>query len=60
MGLDFLDDITETLSFSGDVEGEQKESFRDVINNVRTSCHMAVDILNDLLLYEKLDGKDIC
>ena len=28
----------------------------DVVDEVRMSCEAAVDILNDLLTYEKLDG----
>lgn len=31
------------------------EQLRDVLNDVQDSCDLAVDILNDLLLYEKID-----
>ena len=49
LGLKFLEDELEKSNSKllGDVS--------DVLEDVKSSCGVAVDILNDLLLYEKLD-----
>lgn len=32
------------------------ESFLELISDTNDACNIAIDILNDLLLYEKIDG----
>lgn len=49
LGLKFLEDELKKH------EQKQLSDVYDVLDDVKTSCSVAVDILNDLLLYEKLD-----
>jgi signal transduction histidine kinase len=42
-------------SSSNQIQGERDANINAVLDDVKHSCGAAVDILNDLLLYEKLD-----
>ena len=50
LGLNYLKKQSESIDSTMD------QDTIDVVEEVRMSCEAAVDILNDLLTYEKLDG----